>query len=225
MHDEDCAIGISVQNPSGESWFAYGDKRALDVEDEDNKQRCLRAVQASADEIFTAWKTKVKPSKSQYKAWTHAPTLSSARGHQVLAPLFKPGDQRRVTIKDRRTWSFTTNWWYATTASLCQISGWWKYPITIDGPSKILANSAVAAIAPSAWHCRVYFQNEKGEVCEVTHSDGHWEQDRSVLFTAKIGTPLAAVSWREGKEVSILTQTIGINTPMQTDSNILPLYR
>ena len=53
MHDEDNAIGLAVTNPNGASWTAYGDKRALDVENKENLQHCIAAVQASADEIYT----------------------------------------------------------------------------------------------------------------------------------------------------------------------------
>ena len=81
MHDEDCAIGLSVRNPGGEWWTCYGDKRALDEVAADNLKRCVAAVQASADEIYTAYTSKTIPSSSNYKAWTIAPTssLRSAR--------------------------------------------------------------------------------------------------------------------------------------------------
>jgi len=89
MHDEDNAIGLSVKNVAGETWTAYGDKRALDLENDDNKKRCLKALQVSADKIYLAWKNMTKPSKPYYGAWAHALTLESARGQQTLAPLVK----------------------------------------------------------------------------------------------------------------------------------------
>ncbi|GAW15295.1 hypothetical protein ANO14919_047040 [Xylariales sp. No.14919] len=201
MHDEDCAIGLSVQNPSGEQWTAYGDKKALDQVNEDNKERCIAAVQASADEIFVAWKTHTIPAAGDYKAWTHAPTLASAGGQQVLAPLFKPGQLRRSDVKNRRLWQFTKDWWYATTAALCKYSGWWKYPITIDGPTQVLTRTAMAATASSPWNCRVYYQNAAGVIQESFHLDGVWTH--STLFSAKPFTPLAAISWEGGREVRV----------------------
>lgn len=131
MHDEDCAIGLDVQNIGGEKWTLYGDKRGLDTVNEESKRRCLAAIQASADEIYDAWKTQIKPDRQKYRAWAHAPTLESAYGSQTLAALFTPGDKRRVNIKDRRDHSYTTSWWFATTAAQCANSGRWKYPITI----------------------------------------------------------------------------------------------
>lgn len=202
IHDEDCAIGISVQNPDGQRWMVYGDKRALDTVDEDNKKRCLAAVQASADEIYHAWKTQRKPDRGEYKAWNHAATLDSATGNQTLAPLFKSNNQRRQTITNRYNWIFTSDWWYATTAALCKNSGWWKYPITIDGPQGTLSGSAVAAVALSTWSCRVYCQDAQGGILEAAH-DGIWSPRSSALFRAKMFTPLAVISWDSGRQIRI----------------------
>ena len=66
MHDEDCAIGLSVRNPGGEWWTCYGDKRALDEVAADNLKRCVAAVQASANEIYAAYTSKTIPSPSNY---------------------------------------------------------------------------------------------------------------------------------------------------------------
>ncbi|KAF8576928.1 hypothetical protein K439DRAFT_1655174 [Ramaria rubella] len=89
MHDEDCAIGIFVENPGGERWMVFSDKRGLDTVDKDNKVRCVNAVQASADEIYTGVETKQVPAPANYRAWTFAPTLESARATtQTLATLF-----------------------------------------------------------------------------------------------------------------------------------------
>jgi hypothetical protein len=148
MHDEDNAISLSVENPAGEAWTAYGDGRGLDVADSENKKRCLEALQVSANEVYNAWKTKTKPSKPNHGAWVHAPTLKSSQGPQTLAPLVKDG-KRRATITDRRDWSFTSSWHFASTVYECIRSGWWKYPIRIDGPL-ILSGSDGAATATSS---------------------------------------------------------------------------
>ncbi|KAI0882908.1 uncharacterized protein GGS22DRAFT_195632 [Annulohypoxylon maeteangense] len=144
MHDEDNAIGLSVKNPKGETWTAYGDKRCLVWENEENKKRCLRSLQVSAREIYSAWSSKTKPSKPNYGAWVHAPTLESARGEQTLAPLIKD-EKRRTEIKNRRSWDFTANWTFLGTVLKCYYDGWWNYPITIDGPTGALKGSDVTA--------------------------------------------------------------------------------
>ena len=149
MHDEDNAIGLLVENPSGESWMCYGDKRALDKVAADNLKRCVAAVQASADEVYAAYTTKTVPSPDAYKAWAIAPTLESAHRLQELAPLFKYKDakekdvERRKVIEDRRMRELTGNWWFATTATECKMSGWWDYPITMDGPHKVVSDAGL----------------------------------------------------------------------------------
>lgn len=205
MHDEDNAIGLQVQNPAGQTWTVYGDKRALDEVDEDNKSRCAEAVQASADEIYEAWRSRAAPSIDQYKAWSHAPTLASARGSQELAPLFTDRNERRAEIIGRKKWTFTGSWSFETTAVACWNSGWWKHPITIDGPERVPFGSAVsAAPAVSLSQCHAYFQGDQGDIRHSKPEDGRWvggERD-SALFSAKMPSPLAVISWRFGSEVS-----------------------
>lgn len=139
MHDEDNAIGLSVTNSRGDKWTCYGDKRGLDEVNSKNMEYCIEAVQESANEIYEAYKSKALP--ETYKAWTIAPSLESAESPQELAPLFKFNSNKRVVdrrkvIENRRNHNLTSNWWYATTAFECFTNGWWKYPITIDGPPK-----------------------------------------------------------------------------------------
>lgn len=145
MHDEDCAIGLNVSRPDGQSWTCYGDKRALDKVAADNYRRCVEAVQVSANEIYLAWKQQVVPTPDQYRVWTLAPTLESALAPQNLASFFRYRDagswsgtiDRRYDITDRRN-DERASWWgwtYALTAAACKTDGWWNYPITINGPS------------------------------------------------------------------------------------------
>lgn len=200
MHDEDNAIGLSVKNPAGETWTAYGDKRALDLVNDDNKKRCLKSLQLSADEIYKAWKNKTKPNKSSYGAWALAPTLESARGHQDLAPLVKD-KQRRATIKNRHNWIFTSIWAFPTTVLECFSSGWWKYPITIDGPPGLLNGSDVAATATGSYKCNVYGQNAQGAIREYTHNEGWWTATGPPAFSAKLFSALAVINYNSGEEV------------------------
>ncbi len=174
MHDEDNAIGFNVSNTAGDSWVCYGDKRALDEVDADNLKHCVSAVQASADEIFAAYKTKKVPSPSSYAAWTIVPTLQSARAtDQTLATLFSFQAGKRVDIKKRRVWNFTDSWWFLTTAFEIKTSGYWNYPITIDGPglSSIIPWTAIAVVVLKS-SFRVFYQLSSGDI-----SQGRaWEQ-------------------------------------------------
>ena len=138
MHDEDCALGLRVINPKGESWMAFGDGRLLDKADEDNKAHCLSALRASVAEVFTAWRTKKVPDMP-YAAWQEAPTLESARAEtQALAPLFTMDGEVREVIKDRTVWKHQKKpvgelevAWYTKIAAQCQLSGLWKYPMSL----------------------------------------------------------------------------------------------
>ena len=207
MHDEDNAIGIAVTNPSGQSWIAFGDKRALDEVDAENRKRCVATVQLSANEVYDAYKTKHIPAPTGYKAWTQAPTLDSARSTQTLTPLFTFGEERRKVIKNRRNCAFKSDWWFWSTAVMCKTSGWWKYPITIDGPTKIVPWTNFAVTSPRTQSSRVYYQNPQGGVLESAHEDGMRTGgvDGPVVFETAPFTPLAAISWAGGTEASCFT--------------------
>lgn len=211
MHDEDNAVGLAVQNPRGDKWVAYGDKRALDIVDKENKTRCVAAVQASADEIYEAYKTKNIPTPENYKAWAEAPTLASARGPQVMGPLFHFNGERRDDIRSRRSWKSTNNYWFWSTALDCKKSGWWDYPITLDGPPKVLPWSSVAVTNPKLWYSRLFYQNAACQVMESDHMQGSWTggPEAAGLFRAAPFSPLAAISWKDGAEVSIFLTISG----------------
>ncbi|KAL1747999.1 fungal fucose-specific lectin-domain-containing protein [Schizophyllum fasciatum] len=211
MHDEDCAIGLSVRNPAGESWTCYGDKRALDAVDATNLKHCVAAVQASADEVYAAYKSKTVPPPSSYKAWTLAPTLAPTLDTQELAPLFKYKDaaqkdvERRKVIENRRMREMTMSWWFWSTLAECKQSGWWKYPITIDGPPKVMPYTHFAVTTPRIWSSRLYYQSPLGGVLESVHVDGQWTGgvNHPGLLEAAPFSPLAAISWDGGKHVRV----------------------
>ncbi|OAR02772.1 hypothetical protein LLEC1_02917 [Akanthomyces lecanii] len=138
MHDEDCALGLSVTNKKGEHWVAYGDRRLLDRVNEDNLKRCLAAVHASSMEVYTAWNTKKALPVSEFGAWNTIPTKTSATAtSQKLPPLFLLGPsglykdlKRRTDIDDRSKWRHDTNWTTPTTALALVRSKRWNYPMT-----------------------------------------------------------------------------------------------
>ncbi|KAI5827931.1 fucose-specific lectin [Schizophyllum commune Tattone D] len=211
MHDEDCAIGLSVRNPAGQSWTCFGDKRALDSDGRENLRLAIAAVQASADEIHTAFRTRVIPPQSSYRAWTIAPTLASALGTQVLSPLFRYTNssqttvERRRVITNRRIREFTTNWWYWSTYAEINNSGWWNFPILIEGPLRVVPHTSIAATKPRIWSSRVYYQNPARGVHESQHLDGSWTGgvNQPRLWDAAPFTPLAAVNWDNGNQIRV----------------------
>ncbi|KAL7953518.1 fungal fucose-specific lectin domain-containing protein [Trichoderma compactum] len=70
-------------------------------------------------------------------------------------------------------------------------------------PFAINARTAVAATATSTSTSRVYFQDTENGIREVTYDNGNWTVSNDALFSAKRSTPLAVVSWDEGKQIRI----------------------
>lgn len=71
--------------------------------------------------------------------------------------------------------------------------------------SGILSGTAVAATAVSAAALRVYFQDDQGGIREGTYptpgSPSGWGVSKTPIFTAKLYTPLAVISWNNGQQV------------------------
>jgi hypothetical protein len=205
MHDEDCAIGFNVANPGGESWYCYGDKRALDQEDAENLERCIQAIQASADEVYKAFTSKIAPLPVNYAAWTIAPTLESARvTTQALATLFTFTGGRRQNITNRRDWTFTTNWWFWSTAFDCKKSGRWDYPITLDGIQHTSSRwTSICAISPQITPLHVIYQSSSGSLISSQHVDDLWTHSLDKPITDAVQfTPLTSVDWDNGRQAS-----------------------
>ncbi len=58
MHDYDGEHGLTMVNGQGDKWFAEGDKHFYTPENSENRQRVTAAVQLSADQVYTAYKTR-----------------------------------------------------------------------------------------------------------------------------------------------------------------------
>jgi len=204
MHDEDCAIGFQVKNPAGETWECCGDKRALDKAAAENLKRCVTPVQASAGEIYAAYSVRRVPLPSNYAAWKITPTLESVRStNQELAKLFTFDSERRRDIKRRRAWEFKMDWWFWSTALECKTSGYWNYPIVLGGANSAIPWSGTSAVSPRASSIRAFYQMPGGAIVQNAHLDGRWTHAHSQPITNAVPfTPLASVTWEDGKEVS-----------------------
>ncbi|KAF5129840.1 hypothetical protein E5D57_006171 [Metarhizium anisopliae] len=137
MHDEDCALGLKVANKNS-SWQAYGDKRLLDSVNKENLLQCQTAMLISAQEVYSAWKSRKEIALSDFEVWKTVPTKESAMGGQIVAPLFKLGKsgkwgdlERRSLLKNRREWKFTTGWTTAGTLADKYATGAWNYPMHV----------------------------------------------------------------------------------------------
>lgn len=66
------------------------------------------------------------------------------------------------------------------------------------------ARTAVASTAVSDSISHVYFQDAQNGIREAINDNGNWTISNDVLFFAKRSTPLAVISWDEGKQVRSL---------------------
>ena len=78
MHDEDNKNGLHVRNKQGDSFTVFGDNMLFSAVGSDMRGRCIDAVQASANEIYEAYKSKIVPPYDTYRAWQLLPTIESA---------------------------------------------------------------------------------------------------------------------------------------------------
>ena len=130
MHDEDNAIGLNVENPRGEKFRAFGDKRLLSPSNQTGLKACQSALAVSAGEVYEAWLNKKVP--PEFGAWKYAPTLASAAdmAKQELKPLFLNGSgpPKRKDIGNRRDDTQTLGYTFPGVALKCKLSGRWNYP-------------------------------------------------------------------------------------------------
>lgn len=89
MHDEDNNSGLMVRSPDrSDSWKVFGDGHLLDTANADGLQQCIKAIQASVDEVYGSWKNGTVPTDKDFKAWNHAPIPESIASLNNPAPMF-----------------------------------------------------------------------------------------------------------------------------------------
>lgn len=118
MHDEDNAVGLKVCNAAGEWWEAYGDAKLFEDCNKENCRRLLACLQASADEVFSAFRSgQVESNVTNFAAFKHTPVPESAFSDKNHAALFKEVDGKAFIRKDlengqRHEWREVTEYWY-----------------------------------------------------------------------------------------------------------------
>jgi hypothetical protein len=114
MHDEDNKYGLKVRNSLGEQWRAYGDKRYFDLLDEARFPITL-AVQASADEVFSAYASGTALDERGFTALQHLPDLNAVlTPASNFSPLFRlEGDKvlRRKDVNNLNDTATVDDWW------------------------------------------------------------------------------------------------------------------
>jgi hypothetical protein len=77
-------------------------------------------------------------------------------------------------------------------------------PLINLGKLKLQEGTNIAAVAATPEKSLLYFQRNDGEIFEAVYSNERWGPPKSTkLTTATENTPLAAISWDGGKQVSI----------------------
>ncbi|MCV2420988.1 hypothetical protein [Paucibacter sp. DJ2R-2] len=128
MHDEDSHWGLLVRNQKGQSWRCFGDGRYLDNVNSVNRSIAATALQASADEVYAAFKGTLPKVPA---ALAYTPILSDF-DDPVNGPASKlnfPGLyvwldgqlQRRTPDNDLNSRKWMTKWVYS--------SGWGFYGV------------------------------------------------------------------------------------------------
>lgn len=112
MHDEDNFRGLYCQNPAGEKWQAFGDKRMFEPENVENSKRMRAGLQASADEIWASYeaKTIVVTNPQHFAAFKHTPTSESLFSKPNHSPLFTKDGRLRKNINDPDCWEHLELW-------------------------------------------------------------------------------------------------------------------
>lgn len=133
MHDEDSKYGLSVQNARGQKWTAYGDKRLLDSDSKDELAIVVSAVQASANEVWEAYKTGKVRVQEEMEALALIPDLVKVRDvstRENSSPLFIVKDgtvQCRKSLSDRNCYEWTSYWVAPTTLAELKALGFLGY--------------------------------------------------------------------------------------------------
>ncbi|KGP63073.1 phosphatidylcholine-hydrolyzing phospholipase [Legionella norrlandica] len=116
MHNEENKYGVFVSNKLGEQWRVYGDYSYFNPFNQTNQQVLLRALQASADEIFEAYYTGVLPKKYQVEEMIPHITQLNDENNMDIAPMFYWDNQskqllRRTNLTNPYDKHWTNSWW------------------------------------------------------------------------------------------------------------------
>lgn len=116
MHDEENAYGLHMHNLRGDHWIAFGDKYYYDSINKINVDFMQEALQASSDEIFTAYQKGIAPSTDPVATIIPLPDEVANKGILDIAPLFYWDASahilyRRTDTANPQDRHWTSNWW------------------------------------------------------------------------------------------------------------------
>jgi hypothetical protein len=116
MHDEENVEGLHVHNQKGEQWIAYGDKSYFSGRSDKHRTMILAAMQNSADDIYSAFKSGTLPSNDEIAPIIPQPDETGSAGTQDIAPLFywdidAQKLMRRSDMTNLKDRHWTSEWW------------------------------------------------------------------------------------------------------------------
>jgi len=116
MHDEENAIGIHLHNKKNQNWIAYGDQSYLNPKNAVNRLILLKALQISANEIFTAYQQGFMPLNDEVYALLPEPDETENAAKQDISALFYFDPKanyvmRRVDTENYYDRHWTASWW------------------------------------------------------------------------------------------------------------------
>lgn len=139
MHDEDCRLGLEVENSMDppDRWTTYGDDNLLrDGLESDTYLKCKYAVQWSVWEVYNAWDSRHALPETSYMPLKLAPIRATANNKN--APLFRVRAgakgtsikdlERRKSLTDTSSWEYISAWDVESTTKEIKASGKWKVP-------------------------------------------------------------------------------------------------
>lgn len=119
MHNEENMHGLHVHNQQGKQWVAYGDRAFLNPDSAEHRRILQEVLQASADQVFAAYKTGTIP-QDDINQYLPEPDEIAKAGVHDISPMFIWDKKqkrllRRVNLNDPYDRHWTSNWWGWTT--------------------------------------------------------------------------------------------------------------
>lgn len=153
MHDEDSHWGLWVNNPRGDQWVAYGDKRYRDMSNYQNAGVVTAAVQQSVNEVYQAFVSRQVPAPGTSGVFSFIPNLNAnwtdTKNYSPMFIVWGDGSvRRRDYLQQLNNYDWDYYWSVAVTFAKLKALGWISGPpITPTGTG----STAPTGIGPTGF--------------------------------------------------------------------------
>jgi hypothetical protein len=138
MHNEESPVGIHVHNTRGDRWIAYGDKSYFEHKNNEHKKILQETLQASANQIFTAYLWGKTPAQDPVYNLVPQPDENGNDSIQDVSPLFYWDAVNKQLMRRKNTANLYDRHW---------TSDWWGWSTLIElGGEKGIPPTAQAAL-------------------------------------------------------------------------------